>query len=137
MVESVIGDTTLSGKRYAKVWSSYDSSTRFERSNDTAVYAWTSQTGDIIQHLWNIDSTRNVLWNGWTFFPNMTFYTNIENSWSRSEKSVRSVIYDNNNLLFNYQYSDRGGYYYGTWSFRYRKVVCLESLVSSTYYATI
>lgn len=49
--EEVIGDTLLQGKRYAKIFNSANSSFRFERSSDTAIYIWNG-TGETMSYNW-------------------------------------------------------------------------------------
>jgi hypothetical protein len=63
--ESVIGDTNIEQRHYSKVFSSLDSAVRFERSNDTAVYAWTQVSGEKIVQRLHRDSLafiRNETW---------------------------------------------------------------------------
>ncbi len=133
--ETVIGDTLVDGKRFAKVLSSFDNSIRYERSTDTAVYVWTSQNGEQLQYSWNFDSTKSVQWNAWTIFPKATFIANVR-TWLYT--SIKSAVYTENTVLFNYfESSNYTGFNTTRMAVGYRKLVGLDSVFSNGDFSTI
>lgn len=133
--ETVIGDTLVNGKRFGKVFSSFDNSIRFERSTDTAVYVWTSQNGEQLQYSWNFDSTKSVQWNQWTIFPKTIFVANVR-TWLNT--SISSAVYNENAVLFNYySNSNYSGNNTVRMAVRYRKLVGLDSVFSNGDFSTI
>lgn len=57
--DTIIRDTLINSARYAVIFSTFDNSLRYERSNDTAVFIW--QNGkEQLQYNWNIKNKDSI-----------------------------------------------------------------------------
>lgn len=112
VIESIIGDTTIENKKYAKVFSTFDNVTRYERSNDTAVYIWNRDNGEQVLETWNLDSVTLKRFNSWTYFAPKSYfgktqsggdYMNFFNDVGNKTDSSISIV--NNNWSSYYLFS--------------------------------
>lgn len=57
--EQVMADTLINTIRYAVVYSSFDRTTRFERSDDTATFVWNNGV-ETLAHNWNVKNGDSI-----------------------------------------------------------------------------
>jgi hypothetical protein len=105
--EQVIRDTVLDSKVYAVVYNSFERSTRFERSNDTAIYVWRNGKEEQL-YSWNVK-------NGDLFkftFLGLTYQSNVA-------ETERVIVSNQPVLGFNLYYNNSSGFISITFVQRY------------------
>lgn len=68
--EEVVGDTVIQGKKYARVYSTFDNSVRIERSDSSTVFLWNG-TQENTAYTSNYKTGDTVRWLGYLFTPSL------------------------------------------------------------------
>ncbi len=79
--EEVVGDTIIQGKKYAKVFSTFNNSVRIERSDSNTVFLWNGTQEDIA-HSSNYKTGDTVRWQSYLFTPNLFRVVSTTSSYS-------------------------------------------------------
>jgi hypothetical protein len=96
--EDVVRDTTINGKKYAVVFSSFDNSIRFERSDENNLYVWQNNQ-EILLHSLNFQQGDSVR------FSFLGFNSNLQQAFAvvRPEKSTNPQT-GNDRLVYSMNY---------------------------------